>query len=184
MDEQQAIRRLKRGDLGGLELLMQQYQVRATRAAFLITHDEAIAQDVVQETFIRICERIRQYDEARPFEPYLFGSVVHAALNAMRGSENVRSLEAGSDEVENLLDQADEVETQLEAAQLQQTIQTALVKLSPRQRAVIVQRYYLEMSEQEMAQALQAAPGTVKWLLNAARERLRHLLWQKDGSNE
>jgi RNA polymerase sigma-70 factor (ECF subfamily) len=184
MNEQQAIRRLKRGDLGGLEFLMQQYQVRAVRAAYLITHDEALAQDVVQETFIRICERIRQYDEARPFEPYLFGSVVHAALNAMRSSENISSIEAGSEEVENLLDRAATIETRLETAQLQQAIQAALAKLSPRQRAVIVQRYYLEMSEQEMAQALQAAPGTVKWLLNAARKRLRHLLWQKDGSNE
>jgi DNA-directed RNA polymerase specialized sigma24 family protein len=49
---------------------------------------------------------------------------------------------------------------------------------------VVVQRYYLEMSEQEMALALDAAPGTVKWLLNAARERLRHMLGQKGESNE
>jgi DNA-directed RNA polymerase specialized sigma24 family protein len=40
----------------------------------------------------------------------------------------------------------------------------------------VVQRYYLEMSEREMAQALKVAPGTVKWLLNAARARLRELL--------
>ena len=48
--------------------------------------------------------------------------------------------------------------------------------LSPRQRAVIVQRYFLEMSEKEMAQASGAAAGTIKWLLNAGRERLRVLL--------
>lgn len=61
MDDAQAIRRLKRGDLGGLEILMQRYQVKAARTAFLITHDESIAQDVLQETFIRICQRIRQF---------------------------------------------------------------------------------------------------------------------------
>ncbi len=49
-------------------------------------------------------------------------------------------------------------------------------KLSPRQRAVIVQRYYLEMSEKEMAAEAGVARGTIKWLLNAARERLRRLL--------
>jgi RNA polymerase sigma-70 factor (ECF subfamily) len=48
--------------------------------------------------------------------------------------------------------------------------------LSSRQRAVIVQRYFLEMSEREMADELRTAPGTVKWLLNAARARLRNLL--------
>jgi DNA-directed RNA polymerase specialized sigma24 family protein len=49
-------------------------------------------------------------------------------------------------------------------------------KLSPRQRAVIVQRYFLEMNEKEMAIESNVAVGTIKWLLNAARERLRGLL--------
>jgi RNA polymerase sigma-70 factor (ECF subfamily) len=52
-------------------------------------------------------------------------------------------------------------------------------KLSPRQRAVIVQRYFLEMSEKEMAEENHTANGTVKWLLNAARERLRALLAER-----
>lgn len=184
MDDTRAIRRLKRGDIGGLEILMQQYQVRAARAAFLITHDKSLAQDVVQETFIRICQRIQQFDESRPFEPYLIRSVIHAALNAVRGSIKIISLEDQSTEVENLLDRAASVESQVESTQLQHEILNALSKLSPRQRAAIVQRYYLDMSEKEMALALDAAPGTVKWLLNAARERLRHLLGQKGETDE
>lgn len=52
-------------------------------------------------------------------------------------------------------------------------------KLSPRQRAVIVWRYFLEMSEKEMAVEAGAATGTIKWLLNAARERLRSLLVER-----
>ena len=60
----------------------------------------------------------------------------------------------------------------------------ALSRLSPRQRAVIVQRYYLGMSEKEMALQLEVASGTVKWLLNAARERLRLMLGQKGEPNE
>ncbi|CAG0978391.1 ECF RNA polymerase sigma factor SigW [Anaerolineales bacterium] len=184
MDDAQAIRRLKGGDLGGLAILMERYQVRAARAAFLITHDQSVAQDVVQETLIRICQRIHQFDESRPFEPYLMRSVVHAALNTVRGSDRLVSLEDESDEVESLLDCAASVESQVEYAQLQQKILNALSKLSPRQRAVIVQRYYLEMSEQEMASALDAAPGTVKWLLNAARGQLRRLLGQKGETDE
>ena len=176
MDDTRAIRRLKHGDIGGLEILMEQYQVKAARAAFLITHDESVAQDVVQEMFIRICERIHQFDESRPFEPYLLRSVIHASLNAVRGSGKFTSLDDESGEIENLLDRAASVESQVESTQLQHEILNALSKLSPRQRAVIVQRYYLEMSEQEMALALDAAPGTVKWLLNAARARLQTLL--------
>ncbi len=184
MDDAHAIRRLKGGDLGGLEILMERYQVKAARAAFLITHDASIAQDVVQETFIRICQRIHQFDESRSFEPYLIRSVIHSALNAVRGDNRFVSLEDESVEVENLLDRAASVESQVEFAQLQQEILDALAKLSPRQRAVIVQRYYLEMSEQEMALALNAAPGTVKWLLNTARGQMRRLLGQKGAADE
>ncbi len=184
MDDLQAIRRLKHGDMAGLELLMGRYQMQAARAAFLITHDVTLAEDVVQETFVRIYERIRQFDESLPFQPYLIRSVVNAALNAVRGNTRFTSLDDDASEVENLLDRAASIESQVEFTQLQQEILVVLSKLSPRQRAVIVQRYYLDMNEREMAFALGAAPGTVKWLLNAARDRLRHLLGQKGEPNE
>ena len=78
--------------------------------------------------------------------------------------------------MENLLEEAASIEEQVEFNTLKWQIAAALEKLSPRHRAVIVQRYYLEMSEQEMAEALDSSPGTVKWLLSAARDRLRSLL--------
>ncbi|MCL4561830.1 MAG: hypothetical protein M1281_14635 [Chloroflexi bacterium] len=48
--------------------------------------------------------------------------------------------------------------------------------MSPRQRAAVVQRYFLEMGEKEMAETLQSAPGTVKWILFEARRVLRAIL--------
>jgi RNA polymerase sigma-70 factor (ECF subfamily) len=80
------------------------------------------------------------------------------------------------EQVEQLLSQAASVESEVDSLQLKQKIIAALAELEPRQRAAIVQRYYLEMSEKEMAVALDAAPGTVKGLLNTARARLRDLL--------
>jgi RNA polymerase sigma-70 factor, ECF subfamily len=184
MDETQiAVQRLKHGDPGGLETLFARHQVRAVRTAFLILQDEAAAQDVVQETFLRIYQRIHQFDETQPFEPYLLKSVVHAALNTARRTTKTVSFDDDLAEIEALLDGTDSPEAQTEASQRSQQILSALTKLSPRQRAVIVQRYYLEMSEQEMSVNLQAAPGTVKWHLNAARTRLRDLL-RPEGSNQ
>ncbi len=46
----------------------------------------ALAEDVVQDTFLRIYQRIRYFDETRPFEPYLLRSVTNAALNAAEKS--------------------------------------------------------------------------------------------------
>ena len=173
---QTAIQRLKQGDMSGLETLVACYQAKSVRISFLITQDELAAEDVVQDTFIRITQRIRYFDDKRPFEPYLMQSVVYAALNTARHANKSVPLKDNPSDVEAILSRAASPETQAEAGQLTQEILTALSELSPRQRTVIVQRYYLGMSEKEMADALHSAPGTVKWLLNAARTRLRDLL--------
>jgi RNA polymerase sigma-70 factor (ECF subfamily) len=65
--------------------------------------------------------------------------------------------------------------------ELARQVNAALQQLSPRQRLAIIQRYYLEMSEAEMSQEMGVAPGTIKWLLNAARQRLRALLASQGG---
>jgi len=178
MNDQQAIRRLKDGDISGLEFLIARYQAKALRAAFLITHDEPLAEDVVQETFVRIYQRINSFDESRPFEPYLLGSVCHVALNAAEKTARWVPLDedSGSGSLDRLMAQALKTEDLVEYAQLKQEIFQALEQLPPRERTVIIQRYYLEMSEKEMAENLSTPPGTVKWLLNLARQRLRGLM--------
>lgn len=183
MDDTQAVRRLKDGDIGGLEALVARYQQKAVQAAYLITHDEQLAEDVVQDTFVRLYQRIRYFDETRPFGPYLLRSVANAALNAAEKTARWVQIGAGTDvervgellRVAAVCDTAS-VEEQVEYARIKAEIAQALAVLPPRQRTVIVQRYYLGMSEKEMAESISAAPSTVKWLLNAARQRLRAIL--------
>mgnify|MGYP000480601739 CR=1 FL=1 len=177
MDEHEAICRLKAGDSSGLAWLVMRYQVKAMRTAFLITRDEQLSEDVVQEAFVRLFERIRSFDERRPFEPYLMRSVVNIALNALRtqGHTDFRSLDDLGKPLGNLLPFTN-VEDEAEINALKEQMRRAIDQLSPRQRAAVVMRYYLEMSEKEIAKDLSIAPGTVKWVLNAARQRLRRLL--------
>jgi RNA polymerase sigma-70 factor, ECF subfamily len=175
MDDFEAIGRLKRGDISGLEILIARHQLRAIRTAFLITHDEHMAEDVVQDVFLRFFHHARRFDPTRPFAPYFLRCVINAALDAIRKEQRVVSLNGNGEDpvINHLLSQARSVESQIEFTQLKRDILHALSGLSPHQRAAIVQRYYLGMSEQEMAKELAIAPGTVKWLLNAARTRLR-----------
>jgi RNA polymerase sigma-70 factor, ECF subfamily len=175
-DDRQAIHRLKNGDIGGLEILVNRYQVKAIRTAFLIVHDTQTAEDIAQETFVRVFEHIQHFDENRPFGPYLLRSVCNAAVDAVKNESKRGSVAGGLESVENLLRHAMTVESQAEFNAIKQDIHHALETLSPRQRAAVVQRYYLEMSEKEMAANLNVTPGTVKWLLNAARGHLRSLL--------
>jgi RNA polymerase sigma-70 factor (ECF subfamily) len=176
MHDAEAIRRLKRGEIDGLEVLVTRYQAPAVRSAYLVLQDEALAEDVVQETFVKLFKHIRSFDESRPFEPYLLRSVVNAALTAVKKMGREVPLEEDDGEFERLMNRAVSVEAQAESHELDEQLLAAIAGLPPRQRAAIVQRYYLEMSESEMAQTLNAPPGTVKWLLNAARTRLKALL--------
>lgn len=181
MDEQQAIQCLKQGDPGGLEYLVRAQQLRATRTAYLILGDRGLAEEVVQEAFLRLLRSIRGFDASRPFQPWFLRSVVNAALKAAGRSRRERPLEDAESEraFASLAARMESPEAHLEAAEAEEELQRALDRLPPRQRLVVVQRYYLEMSEAEMAAASGTAAGTIKWLLNAARRRLRGVLVER-----
>ena len=181
MEEQEAIARLKRGDIGGLEALVHKYQVQAVRTAYLITRDRALAEDIVQAAFLRAYERIGQFDTGRPFGPWFLRSVVNDAVKAAARRERLVPLEVsaegGQTSLADLLADPNPGPADMaEAAEVRQAVWTALGKLPPVQRAAIVLRYYLGLSEAEMAGELACPPGTVKWRLHAARKRLRRLL--------
>lgn len=182
MDEQHAIQRLKNGDIGGLEFLVMRYQVKAVRTAYLITRDSGLAEDIVQDSFVQVLHSIRGFNETRPFEPWFLRNVVNASIKMIQRS--ARQVQYGEVSDETVLAElsmmVESVEGQVESRQVQNQLWDAMQKLSPRQRAVIVQRYFLEMSEREMAQEASSAVGTVKWMLNAARERLRRVLVRSD----
>lgn len=175
-DDLSAIRRLKTGDLGGLETLIRRYQRQAARAAFLVLRDSQAAEDVTQETFLKVARHIEKFDESRPFGPYFLRSVVNAALEAASRASKREQDSVAFESCEGWLAAAETVESETEWNALKRDIHHALEQLSPRQRAAIVMRYYLNLSEKEMAERLETRPGTVKWLLNEARARLRGLL--------
>jgi RNA polymerase sigma-70 factor, ECF subfamily len=178
MDEPQAIQRLKHGDIGGLEFLVMRHQAKAVRTAYLITRDLALAENIVQEAFIRAYRAMHGFDETRPFEPWFLRSVVNEALKTMQKAQRHVRMgdEAGETLFAELVARVESVESQVELGEVQNQIWDAMQELSPRQRAVIVQRYFLEMKEAEMAKEAGVAAGTIKWLLNEARRRLRSLL--------
>lgn len=175
MNDEEAIQHLKKGELHGMDALVLKYQDKAIRTATLITRDGETAKDAVQETFLRIFQRIRSFDGSRPFEPYLLRSVVNTAINMAEKQRREIPLSDGNYliDIDGLISKASSTENQVEFAQLKEQIFQALGQLPPRERAVIVERYYLGMSEKDMAGLHEIAPGTVKWLLNAARKRMR-----------
>ncbi len=181
LDDQQAIARLRRGDLSGLTPLVERYQTQAVRAAYLVTQDRASAEDIVQNVFVRFVRGIQQYDASRPLKPYLMRSVVNDAVKTMqRGIRTVSLDDTGEFNLMDVLPTSEpEPEGIMEMDELKQSVRSALAQLPPEQRAVIALRYYLDMNEVEMADELATPIGTVKWRLHTARKRLRILLGQE-----
>ncbi len=180
MDERTAIQKVKQGDWTGLQLLVENYQVRAVQSAMWILRDRDLAEEAAQCAFIRLAERISQYDETRPFSPWFFRIVVNEALKQARLQRRYSSLDDNDDEAQNLTEWL--IDPQLRPDQLAEMeesrslIRAAMDRLAPQQRAVIVMRYFLEMSEAEISSAVDRPSSTVKWWLRAAREHLRHWL--------
>ncbi len=179
MDESEAIRRLKRGDASGLRPLVERFYDRAVRAAYLVVRDQGLAEDVAQGAFVRAYDKIGLFDAERPFAPWFMRLVVNEAVEAARKRERRRTLplDPGGAEgpIPHLEDAARGPHELAEEAEKRRRVWAALAKLPPARRAVIVQRYYLGMTEAEMSGGL-SAPGTVKWRLHAARKRLSKLL--------
>ena len=149
MDEREAVDRLKRGEVGALEALVRRYHARAGRVAYLIVRDHVLAEDVAQGAFVRAYEGIGGFDSGRPFGPWFMRIVVNEAVGAARGRERTASYEGGvpGAPVEWLSDPAAGPHELAEVAEERKRVWAALEKLPPAQRAVIVQRYYLGMSE-------------------------------------
>ena len=159
MEERDAIARLKRGDIGGLEVLVRRYQAPALKAAFL-----------------RAYERIAQFDASRPFGPWFLRSVVNDTLKAVTRRRDVSLDATPVTDAAPLVSRAPDLDDLLAAAETKEAIWAALEQLTPAQRAAIVARYYLDLSDTETARRLDCPPGTVRRRLSDARQRLRRLL--------
>ena len=176
MDERRAVERLKGGDPAGLEILVKAHQVRTVRAAYLICRDRALAEDVVQGAFVKAYEKIGTFDGGRPFGPWFMKMVVNDAIKAASRRERTTRHDGAEDPASLLADPAAGPHELAEEAEERRRVWTALEKLPPVQRAAIVQRYYLGMSEAEMAGSASSPPGTIKWRLHAAKQKLSKLL--------
>ena len=180
--EQQAITTLRGGDIRGLETLVRLYQLPAVRTAYAITGNRHHAEDVVADAFLRVYERIYQYNDRRPFSPWFYRIVVNGALKAVRTAQRTHSSDdLDTDWLDRQVGESPGPEEEVATREMRLLLLGAIYTLPPHQRAAVVLRYYLDMDEATMAQTLGCPLGTVKWRLHAARNRLRRTLTPEMG---
>ena len=100
MNDREATQLLKQGNPQGLEFLVKRYQLIAIRTAFLIVRDRSVAEDIVQEAFIRVFDRIHQYNDRRPFRPWFLHIVVNDSVKHTSRSKKHTSLDAKHPQME------------------------------------------------------------------------------------
>ncbi len=162
--EQALIRGALAGSEADLEALFRRYWPRAYRAAFLIVHDHAAAEDIAQEAFLAAIRRLDRFDRRRRFGPWLGAIVANRAIDWARARAARRETAASGP------DPASPAE--LPVGRYSQEVLAALASLSPEHRAVIVLRYLLEYSPGEIARALELPRGTVNSRLRRGLDTL------------
>lgn len=168
--EASLIRQTQLGDAEAFDRLVQPLLPQVYRTAYLITHDPGAASDALQEALIRAFRSLGNLRPDAPFFPWFARVVVNEALKQCRGREKRSVLP-----LPELPDSATP-ESALIAREEQERLWQAIQELPPHHRAVIVLRYYEELSEAEMADLLEIRPGTVKSRLFHARAALERRL--------
>jgi len=140
------------------------------RTAYLIVWDESEAEDLVQECLMRVARRwprIRRMEQPRAYARRI---LVNRALDGARGRARRRSeLEPGLPASATAVDPLAAIDTRAELID-------ALGRLPARQRAVLVLRYFNDLTETQVAEVLGCSPGTVKSSSSRGLARLREVL--------
>ena len=131
MLEEEAIAVLREGDPAGLESLVERHQLEALRTALIITGDRPTAEDVVEEAFVKVFQRIRQFKRGAPFAPWFYRIVVNEALSATRRRRLLAPLSPASD---TRPDPAPGPDQLAEVSELQASLLAAVRELSVRRR--------------------------------------------------
>ena len=164
-DERAWVRGAQAGSASDLEALFRSHWPRAYRAAYLVVHDAAAAEDIAQEAFLSAVRALHTFDRRRPFGPWLHRIVVNRAIDWARARSLRR--ETGDDALESSAAGPEPL-----ARRLSEGIAAALADLSPEHRAVVVLRYLLEYTPGEIASLLDLPRGTVNSRLRRALDAL------------
>ena len=138
------------------------------RLAYLLTGDRALAEDLVQEAFLRFVGRLHHLREPEAFDAYLRRTIVNLSKDVFRRRTVERSY------LERRTAELREGHTDRDVAAYE-SMRTALLSLPPRQRAAIVLRYYEDLHESEIADLLRCRPATVRSLVARGLEALRRI---------
>jgi RNA polymerase sigma-70 factor (ECF subfamily) len=172
------VARLRGGDLDALSTLLTRYQNRLYRYLLRLVREPAEAEDLFQQTWLRVAEKIRQFDPQRNFEAWLFTLARNLAIDHLRrirpeSLDQPAGDPTGETAAARLPSRERPAIEGILARERAGRLGTALETLPLVQREVLTLRFEEEMKLEEIAEVLDAPLSTVKTRLRRALERLR-----------
>ena len=175
-DDDQLVARAQRGEVQAYERLVRRHADLAYRTAYLVTRSATDAEDAAQEGFVKAWSAMSRFRAGAAFRPWLLAIVANEARNRRRSGRRQEDLALRVAEDRPSGDAAPSPEAAALAAERRRLLLAAVNRLPDADRRVIACRWFLELSEAEMATALGWRRGTVKSRLSRAMARLREAL--------
>ena len=165
--------RARRGDEDAYEELVRAHQGIAFRTAYLLAGNAADAEEAAQDGFVKAYRALGRFRAGSPFRPWLLQIVANEARNRRRSSGRRAALALRAAAKDSSGDAAPSPEGVLLAGEDRERLLAAVNGLREEERLVIACRFFLELSEEETAAALDVRLGTVKSRTSRALDHLR-----------
>ncbi|GMV99298.1 MAG: RNA polymerase sigma24 factor [Candidatus Hydrogenedentota bacterium] len=180
------IARAQGGDLNAFEALVKRYEHPLVNFCQRMVGSQEDAQDIAQESFVRVYRYLDRLHPQAKFSTVLFGMARNLTLNFLRdqrrrGRDRLQSLVRDDDTERLVADEAYRPDRATHLRELEALIQSALAQLTPEHREVLVLRELHGMDYEAVAGIVGCRKGTVKSRLARAREQLRIRLLEMGG---
>jgi RNA polymerase sigma-70 factor, ECF subfamily len=176
LTDEEVVARVLAGETALFEIVMRRYNQRLYRAARAILRDDAEAEDVMQDAYVRAFQHLNQFAGRAKFSTWLARIAVHEALARLNRRHRYQYLDAlAQSQGENMIFAAKvpNPEEEAAAAQTNSLLEKAILALPDSYRAVLMMRDVEELSTSETAEALDLTEENVKVRLHRARALLR-----------
>jgi RNA polymerase sigma-70 factor (ECF subfamily) len=177
ISDEELINRFQNGDLSAFDLIVRRYKDQLLNFAYRFLGNLEEAEDVVQETFLRLYRNKKAYRQIAKFSTWLYTITSNLAKTELRKRKRRKLIsisDMGYEEKEyEIEDQRADTEREVNSSMQEKLIQQAIEELSPRFREVIILRDVQELSYEEVGEILKIPLGTVKSRVNRARLKLQ-----------
>lgn len=177
------ISQYRSGNDAAFDLLVDRYQSKLYTTIFLIVKDQAIAEDLLQEVFVKVVNTLNsdKYNEEGKFQPWVMRIAHNLAIDHFRKAKRYPMIlmEDGSNVFNSLRFAEETVEDRQMRDETIELVKRLIEELPEAQKQVLIMRHYLDMSFQEIADqtgvSINTALGRMRYALIHLRKKMKHL---------